>query len=189
MCFAAAVVVLAAAVPREIGKMQVLQKLKRTLKHLCGHPWQRQRYFSVAAIGRIEAAISQSEQQHAGELRLVVETALPLSAVLRGVTPRARALEAFAHLHIWDTEHNTGVLIYLNLADRDVEIIADRGIHRHVGELGWQTICQQMEHWFRQGLFEQGVLHGVTAISALLAQCNPPQGAPRNELSNRVVLC
>lgn len=169
--------------------MQVIDTLKRICKHLCSHPWQHRRYFSAAAIARIEAAISQSEHRHAGELKLMVEAALPLHALLRGVTPRARALEAFAQLHIWDTEQNTGVLIYLNLADRDVEIIADRGIHRLVGEQCWQRICQQMEHFFRQGLFEQGVMHGVFAISECLAQWYPLQDAPRNELSNRVLLC
>ena len=97
--------------------------------------------------------------------------------------PRERALDIFSQLRVWDTEHNNGVLIYLLLADRDVEIIADRGIDAHVGAAGWETICRAMEKDFRAGLFEHGVIKGIEDVSRLLARHFPP--APpgrRNEL-------
>jgi len=93
----------------------------------------------------------------------------------------------FGLLRVWDTEHNNGVLVYLLLADRDVEIVADRGIHRLVGEAAWQEICATMEAEYREGRFEEGTLAGIAAISALLARAFP-KGDDANELPNRPVV-
>ncbi len=93
--------------------------------------------------------------------------------MLRKLTPRERALEVFGLLRVWDTEENAGVLIYLLLADRDVEIVADRGIHAHVDTAAWQAICTRMEAAFRDGRYAEGVVDGVAEISALLAQHFP----------------
>jgi uncharacterized membrane protein len=91
-------------------------------------------------------------------------------------------------LRVWDTEHNNGVLIYLLLADHDVEIVADRGVHARVGGEGWEKICREMEASFREGKFEAGVLHGIRAVSAHLARHYPAQGKGRNELDDRPVV-
>lgn len=168
--------------------MKTVHPIQRFWRHLLSHPGQVRALFSTTALQQIEQQIGDSEQQHAGEMRVVIEAGLPWPDVLRKLTPRQRAIQLFGQLQIWDTEHNNGVLIYLSLADRDVEIVADRGIHRHVGEAGWQQICAQMETMFRQGEFERGVQCGVAAIGALLVQHAPPQGAARNELSNRVLV-
>lgn len=168
--------------------MKAVHPFKRLLRHACSHPWQVRRYFSVTALRHIEQAIAASEHQHAGEVRVVIESGLPIVAIMQGLTPRQRAIQLFAQLNIWDTEHNNGVLVYLLLADRDVEIVADRGIHRHVNDQGWQQICQQMEGMFRSGHFEQGVMHGITDIGHYLAQHFPPEARPRNELSNHVLV-
>ncbi|MDP8566779.1 TPM domain-containing protein [Methylophilus aquaticus] len=168
--------------------MKPVHPIQRFVRHLSSHPWQVRRYFSAAALQRIEQAIADSEHQHAGEIRVVIESGLPVAAVLQGVSPRQRAIQLFGQLNIWDTEHNNGVLVYLMLADRDVEIVADRGIHRHVREQGWQHICQQMEGMFRSGHFEQGITHGITAIGQHLAAHFPPEATPRNELCNRVLV-
>lgn len=168
--------------------MRPVHPIQRFFKHLVSHPWQVRRYFSNEALQHIEHAIAESERQHAGEVRVVIESGLPLSAILQSVTPRQRAIELFGQLNIWDTEYNNGVLVYLMLADRDVEIVADRGIHRHVGDQGWQQICQQMEGMFRSGQFEQGVTHGITAIGQHLAAYFPPEATPRNELCNHVLV-
>lgn len=161
----------------------------RILKHLFSTPWHVRRCFSKAALQRIEAAIAASEHGHRGELRFAVEPALPWLDLLRGLTARARALQVFSQLRVWDTEHNTGVLIYLLLADRDVEIVADRGIHAQVGEQAWQAICRQMETRFRAGEFEPGVLEGVQAISALLRQHFPADGNDNpNELADAPIV-
>jgi uncharacterized membrane protein len=107
---------------------------------------------------------------------------------LRGQTARARALEVFSHLRVWDTEHNNGVLIYLLLADHDVEVVADRGVHAHVGGEGWEKICREMEALFREGKLEVGVLHGIRAVSTHLVRHYPAQGKGRNELDNKPVV-
>ena len=130
----------------------------------------------------IEAAIRQSETSHMSELRFAVEAGLDWPDLLAGTSSHGRALEVFSRLRVWDTEHNSGVLIYLLLADRKVEIIADRGIHARVGEAGWAAICRNMEHRFRAGEFEGGVLEGIAAITVLLQQHFPAQGVNPNEL-------
>ncbi len=168
--------------------MQTRLAWRRVWRHALSHPRQVSRLFSAPALQVIEQLITASEQQHAGEIRLVIESGLPLSAVLQQLSPRKRAIQLFGQLNIWDTEHNNGVLVHLLLADRHVEIIADRGIHRQVGDAGWQQICRHMETQFRDGQFEAGVQFGVQAIGDLLAQHYPPQGLPRNELSNRVLV-
>jgi uncharacterized membrane protein len=119
---------------------------------------------------------------------VAIEAALPPSRVIKHHSPRERALEVFGALRVWDTEENCGVLVYLLLADRDVEIVADRGIDRVVGDRAWQAICERMEEAFRAGRFADGVVAGVSEISALLARHFPREGAGANELSDRPVL-
>jgi uncharacterized membrane protein len=136
----------------------------------------------------IEAAVRDSERQHRGEIRFVVEAALHPLQLLHGITPRQRALELFAQLRVWDTEHNSGVLVYLLLADRDVEIVADRGIHGCVGSEGWQDICSQMEAAFRRGEFEAGAVVGITQIGKVLQRHFPAGAANPNELPNTPVI-
>ncbi|MEK6749824.1 MAG: TPM domain-containing protein [Pseudomonadota bacterium] len=160
----------------------------RILRHLFMPPWRVRLAFPARTLRAIEAAIHECETTHAGEIRFAVESALPLFPLLRGQTARARALEVFAHLRVWDTEHNNGVLIYLLLADHDVEIIADRGVHARVGGEAWEQICREMEVLFRDGKFEAGVLHGVREVSKQLVRFYPSRGPGPNELANRPVV-
>jgi len=162
----------------------ILNKIVRFFKHLFGGAWQVRRHFSASVLQQIEAAISRIEKTHTGEIRFVVEAVLHPYELLRGKTPRARALELFGRLGIWDTEQNNGVLIYLLLADRNVEIVADRGIHGYVGTQGWGVICHEMEIAFRQGRFEEGVLVGIKEISEVLQKNFPASAVNKNELSN-----
>ena len=99
----------------------------RLIRHATATHWRTRMLFSGATLDAIEQAIARAELTHAGEIRFAVETALAPLHILNGVTPRGRALDVFAHLRVWDTEHNNGVLIYVQVADRDVEIVADRG--------------------------------------------------------------
>ena len=145
------------------------------------------RAFPPAALDRIERAIAAAEARHAGQIVLAIEPALPVGRVLAKVAPRERALEVFGLMRVWDTEHNNGVLVYLLLADRDVEIVADRGIHRRVGDGAWQAICHAMEAAFAAGDFEAGVMHGIAAISDELARAFP-RGEGGDELPNRPVV-
>ena len=173
-----------AAVRRGDGEMS----LSRLLRHLMLPHWRVRRSFPPAALVRIEQAIAQSETRHGGQIRFAVEHALDTVSLLRGLSARARALDVFSALKVWDTEHNNGVLIYLLLADHDVEIIADRGVHGRVGAEGWERICREMENAFREGSFEQGVLSGIERISSLLAAHYPGDQRYRNELLDRPVV-
>src|ERR1700749_2667926 len=132
----------------------------RIARHLGEHRWRLRRVFPRAVLANIEAAIKAGETTHSGQVRFVVEGALDGAPLLKNQSPRDRAIDIFSHLRIWDTAHNNGVLIYLLLADRRVEIIADRGIDFKVGRAGWENICRNMEAEFKAGNFEGGVLRG-----------------------------
>src|SRR6201993_1435344 len=162
--------------------------IKRITRHLLQHHWRAKQVFTPHVLARIEQAIKQSEAMHAGQVRFVVEGALDGAALFRNQLARERALDVFSHLRIWDTVHNNGVLIYLLLADRDVEIVADRGIDVKVGAEGWEKICREMEAEFRAGHFEAGAIKGIEAVSRELARHFPPQGGQRNELPDRPVV-
>ena len=157
-------------------------------KHLLQHRWKQRRLFPPKALARIEQAIKAGEATHAGQVRFVVEGALDGMPLFRNQPARQRALDVFSLLRIWDTQHNNGVLIYLLLADRDVEIVADRGIDAKVGTAGWEKICTAMEKDFRAGLFEHGVIEGIQQVSQLLAQHFPARPGTRNELPDAPVV-
>ena len=156
--------------------------IRRISRHLLEHRWRERRIFSPKTLTRIEAAIKAGEATHAGQIRFVVEGALDGMPLFRNQPARERAIDVFSQLRIWDTEHNNGVLIYLLLADHDVEIVADRGIDAKVGAAGWERICREMETEFRAGHFERGVINGIAAVSRELAMHFPPQIPRRNEL-------
>jgi uncharacterized membrane protein len=162
--------------------------IKRIGKHLVEHHWRARRVFPKEALALIEQAIRAGEVTHSGQVRFVVEGALDGKPLFSNQSARARALDIFSHLRIWDTAHNNGVLIYLLLADRDVEIVADRGIDAKVGSAGWQKICAAMEADFRDGNFAGGVIKGIQAVSRELATYYPRQGVNPNELPDAPVV-
>jgi len=168
--------------------MVKIKGMRRFFRHLFSTPWHVSRHFSAASLYNIEQAIKQSEATHSGEIRFVVEGDLHPLHILCGKAPRERAIELFSQLRIWDTAQNNGVLIYLLMADRDVEIIADRGIHSQIGTEGWETICKAMEAKFRQAEFESGVLLGISLISQRLQQHFPADGPNENELSDKPLI-
>lgn len=163
-------------------------KLKRILKHLLVPHWIVRRAFPARTLSAVEAAIKASEQEHEGELRFVVEAGVDLMRLLRGQTARQRAVEVFSQLRVWDTERNSGVLIYVQMVDRKVEILADRGINARVEQRRWDEICHRMEQTFRAGRFEEGALAAIGETTALLRLHFPAGGANRNELSDRPVI-
>lgn len=165
-----------------------LNLFKRVCRHLFISPLALKKRFPKAVMQRIERAVAECEKTHFGEIRFAVELNLPLLDILRKKAGQQRAVEVFSQLRVWDTEQNNGVLIYLLLADHDFEILADRGIHQHVGAHGWARISQEMEALFKQGQFEAGVLHGITQISILLAQHYPASTHNYNELPNPPVI-
>ena len=162
--------------------------IQRIIKHLFFTSGQVRRAFPRATLDRIEAAIKVSERAHAGEIRFVVEGALDGTPLFKGQSPRDRALDLFSQLRVWDTRHNTGVLIYLLLADHAVEIVADRGIHGRVETGEWGALCRRMEAAFKQSDFEGGVVNGVLAVSQHLARYFPAGDDHGNELPDKPVV-
>ncbi|TCO82036.1 TLP18.3/Psb32/MOLO-1 phosphatase superfamily protein [Plasticicumulans lactativorans] len=162
--------------------------LRRILRHaFCTHR-QLRRTFPPAALAAIEQAVKASEAAHTGELRFAIEAALGGRALLRGQRARERAIEVFSRLRVWDTEHNNGVLIYVLLADRAVEIVADRGIDARVGAAAWAAICRDIETAFGAGRFSDGALAGIAAITAQLRTHFPAAADDRNELPDAPVV-
>jgi len=162
--------------------------IKRIGKHLLEHRWRVRRIFPPQALAAVEQAIKAGETTHSGQVRFVVEGALDGKPLFRDQPARQRALDIFSHLRIWDTAHNNGVLIYLLLADRQVEIVADRGIDAVVGAAGWEKICAEMERDFSAGDFQRGVIKGIEAVSRQLAAHFPKHGSGPNELPDAPVV-
>jgi uncharacterized membrane protein len=163
-------------------------RIRRWLRHALASPRAVDRAFPPAALDRIAQAVAAAERGHSGEIRFAVETALPWSYLKRDAPARERALMVFAKLRVWDTEANNGVLLYVELADRSIEIVADRGIARQVPASQWQAICEAMRARFRAGEFERGVIEAVQAIAGLLAAYFPTAAnTDRNELPDRPV--
>ncbi|MFN0300769.1 MAG: TPM domain-containing protein [Burkholderiales bacterium] len=162
--------------------------MRRIFRHLITDYWSVRRAFPAATLHAIEEAIAAGERSHSGELRFVVESSLSLALLLRSTGSRSRAVHLFGELGVWDTEENSGVLIYVLLADRRVEIVADRGVHRRVGEGAWVAICRTMQDEFRARRFKAGALDGVAAVSALLVKHFPADRSNPDELSNRPIV-
>jgi uncharacterized membrane protein len=168
----------------------LLSRLLRLLRHRWLDESDIRRALGPEALSRIEQRIAQSEARHGGEIRVCVEAGLPLSYLWRDASARERAVSMFGKLRVWDTEANSGVLIYLLLAEHQIEIVADRGITRHVPPGHWQAIVAGMRSEFRAGRFEPGLLQAIEAVEALMLQHFPPvQGqANPDELPNRPYL-
>ncbi len=139
--------------------------VRRLVSHLAATHWRLRRAFPPRAMSAITAAIERSERAHAGQIRFAAEHALHGARLLRGQSPRERAVEVFSNLRLWDTEHRNGVLIYLLRADRAIEIVADRGAHLKVGAAEWQRICGEMQADLRAGRYEAAVLHAIDAVT------------------------
>lgn len=155
--------------------------LKRFFSHLLMTPLLMKRYFPSSSLQTIAAAVGAAEKGRDGQIRVAIEPALHSRQILSNMSSRKRAVELFSQLRVWDTERNNGILIYLCLADRQVEIVADRGFNHLVGPAEWELLCQKMETEFRKGNFEAGILTGIQAVGQILElHSGPTSGA--NEL-------
>jgi uncharacterized membrane protein len=161
-------------------------QLGRLIRHAAATHWRTRMMFPRATLDAIEQAIARAERTHAGEIRFAIETALPPLHVLNGMAPRARAHDVFAALRVWDTAQNNGVLIYVQLADRVVEIVADRGFEGRIGPPEWQAVCRLMEEEFRAGRFEAGSIAGVDAVGSLLRRHFPASADPLAQSTNQL---
>lgn len=160
----------------------------RVLRHLFDLG-SAKRHFPSATLDLIQHAIAASEHRHLGEIVFAVEGSLSLAHAAQARSARERAQEVFAHLRVWNTEHNTGVLVYVLLAEHAIEIVADRGIVAKVAEDEWSRVCTLMQASFANGDYQAGAIAGVDAITAILALHFPADGKPnRDELPDRPVL-
>ena len=162
--------------------------IERILRHLVMTHWQVNRAFPRHTLIAIEKSIKASETAHVGEIRFALEGALDGVPLFKGQSARERAIDVFSQLRVWDTEHNNGLLIYLLLADRAVEIVADRGIHSKVGSNEWEKICRKMEAAFKQANYEGGVVSGIQAVTRHLTKHFPASDDGRNELPDKPVV-
>ena len=118
---------------------------------------------------------------------MCIEAALPWYWLWRNAAARERALDMFGALSVWDTEHNNGVLIYVLLAERAIEIVDDRGLDRHVPDTEWKVVVDAMAVEFREGRFEDGLTRAIDAVDALLVSHFPiGDGDDVNELPDRI---
>lgn len=160
----------------------------RVIRHLFATRWGTRRRFPAEVRARIERSIAALERRHAGEIRFAIETAFDLPDLWYGTTPRERAVLVFGHLGVWDTEGDNGVLIYLLMADHDVEIVADRAIAARVTQADWDAVCRDMEGHFRAGRFAEGAEAGIVKVGELLARHFPGRGGDRNEQPDAPVI-
>ena len=160
----------------------------RLLKHLLLPDWFVRLVFARSDLTAIGEAIAASEKSHRGELRFVVEAAMPLTTLWRDQSPRARAVDLFSVLRVWDTAENSGILIYVQLVERRVEILADRGIAARVAQAEWDGICREMETSFRHGRWRAGALQAVVRAGALLTQHFPAGANNPDELPDQPLM-
>ncbi|MGB8855578.1 MAG: TPM domain-containing protein [Burkholderiales bacterium] len=165
-----------------------MNKLKRFVKHSLTDKWSVSRAFPAASLDAIEAAIKRAEHGHDGQICFAVEGSLDTALIARGLSARQRAIDVFAMQRIWDTQLNNGLLIYLLLADRDVEIVADRGIAAKVTPSQWEAICRSMEKMFREKKFEQGVVTGIEEVAKLLRAHFPQPRGKANEIPDKPII-
>jgi uncharacterized membrane protein YgcG len=165
-----------------------MNKFSRALRHLCTTRYSGKKAFPCATLTAIQQAIADGESLHRAEIRLIVEPSLELSEIFAGVSSRQRAHELFSQYRIWDTEENAGILIYIELADHQVEIVADRGIASLIPNHYWHAICKTMTEGFAQGKYHDSVLQGLQQLNAVLQEHFPEQDRQANQLSNKPIL-
>ena len=165
-----------------------MKRLRRIGRHWLASLRPARQVLSVEALAKIDSEIQAAEQTHAGEIRLAIETSLTLPQLWRHLTPHARARQVFSALGVWDTEHNNGVLIYLLLADRSVEIVADRAIAVRIPASEWAALCDEIAARFGHGEPSAGCLLAVRSVAQRLARFFPAAGGDGNELPNQPVL-
>jgi uncharacterized membrane protein len=157
--------------------------VSRALKHLLTPDWVARRAFPAQTLRAIEQAVKASERRHRGEIRFAIEAGLSPAHLRIGT--RARARQVFAQLGVWDTAENSGVLVYVQLVDRRIEIVADRGIAQRVSQAEWDTVCQAMEQSFKRDRYEAGAVEAIAAITGILARHFPATGTNPNELPDK----
>ena len=170
----------------------------RTLSRLIRHRWldaaDARRAVPEQLAEQLRRRVHASERRHSGEVRICIEGGLPTSYLWRHLRDREpmaeivrqRALMMFAKLRVWDTEHNNGVLIYLLLAEHAIELVADRGVSRHVDAALWQALVARLGEALRAGRFEDGLTQALEEVSAVLVAHFPETEAANAAAPNQL---
>ena len=172
----------------QVQQLSFGQRCGRAIKHWRSTPATARRAFPQGTLKAIEAAITDGEQLHHAEIRFIVEAGLTPSMAYQGVSNRQRARELFAQYGVWDTEDNVGVLIYINLAEHQVDIVADRHVGRRITPDEWQGVCRTMTAGFCTGNFHDSTLQALQQLNKLLQSHFPATGAARNDLPNDAIV-
>ena len=162
--------------------------MRRLIKNVITTDLSVRRAFPPATLAEIESLVRESESKHNGQIRVAVEGGMPLSLLVKGRSARDRAVQLFAELGVWDTEQNCGVLIYLLMSERQIEIVADRGVSKVVTPERWLAICSLIEKNFKSSHYLEGVRDAIEATTEILAEHFPPHGPSPDELSNRPIM-
>jgi uncharacterized membrane protein len=165
-----------------------MTNLKRLWRHLSTGQASGRRAFPKEVLAEIQQTIADGEQLHRAEVRIIIEPAMPLDDVFDNIHPRARARALFSDYRVWDTEENCGVLIYLNLADHQVEIVADRGVGRLVQAAEWQAVCDTMTGQLKHGAYRDSTIAALRQLNELLHQKLPASGERVNQLSDKPII-
>ena len=162
--------------------------LARLYTNLFAGWFRLSRWFPEPTMRRIRDAIAEGERCHAGELCLAVESRYSPWAVFNGLEVRERARQLFSLLRVWDTQDNSGVLLYLQLAERRVELVADRGIAARVAPELWQALCADFAADKHAMPADAAVLRCLERINALLAEHFPADAENPRELPDEPVV-
>ena len=166
-----------------------MARMQRLLMNLFDGWFQMRRRFPRSLLDEMTTAIAHGEREHRGEVCFAIESRLAPMAVLEGLDADRRAQQVFAQLRVWDTEHNSGVLFYVLMAEHRVVIVADRGIAAAVSQAEWDAVRDGMLASFSRGEWRQGCLDGIGAAHALLKRHFPGNDkANPDELPDRPVL-
>ena len=165
-----------------------MTNFKRLWRHLTTGQASGRREFPREVLAEIQKTIAEGERLHRAEVRIIIEPAMPLVDILENMHPRARARTLFSDYRVWDTEENCGVLIYLNLADHQVEIVADRGIGRLVEAAEWQAVCDTLTSGLPRCAFRDSAIAALTQLNGLLHQKLPATGDRVNQLSDKPIV-
>lgn len=166
-----------------------MPNLRRALHHIATTAGAARKHFPAEAQQQLHEAVHAGEASHRGEIRVVIEASLPVGHAWAGVTPRERARALFGALEVWNTEDHSGVLLYINLADHAVELLADRGIDARVGQTAWRQICDDLARGLAKDLSVKPVLDAIARIHALLIEHYPSDGGYNpNELDDRPIV-
>lgn len=168
-------------------KITTDKSFSRWLRQLTFVPLLQTRWLDGVAKDTLSQSVTEAEIGHRGEIKLVIENTLPLATAYRQPV-RTRAIALFSELGVWDTEENTGVLVYVNLCEHALEIVVDRGINTFVGQEKWQQLCNQAISGIKNN---QAIISLQTLLSQIGEQLrlyyqleDDPQG---NELDDRVL--